>query len=68
MKHNILSLDFWQDTAIYGGKSFPSGTLGCDALNIPANVMAVHYQNPETLDFQGLFGIASSNLLPIYYF
>ena len=29
---------------------------------------AVHYQNPETLDFQGLFGIASSNLLPIYYF
>lgn len=39
MKHNILSLDFWQDTAIYGGKSFPSGTLGCDALNIPANVI-----------------------------
>ena len=29
---------------------------------------AVHYQNPEMLDFQGLFGIASSNLLPIYYF
>lgn len=39
MKHNILSLDFWQDTAIYGGKSFPSGTLGCDALNIPPNVI-----------------------------
>lgn len=34
MKHNILSLDFWQDTAIYGGKSFPSGTLGCDALSM----------------------------------
>lgn len=30
MKHNILSLDFWQDTVIYGDKSFPSGTLGCD--------------------------------------
>ena len=39
MKHNILSLAFWQDTAIYGGKSFPSGTLGCDALNIPPNVI-----------------------------
>lgn len=39
MKHSVLSLDFWQDTAIYGGKSFPSGTLGCDALNIPSNVI-----------------------------
>ncbi len=28
----------------------------------------VHHQNPETPDFQGIFGIASSNLLPIYYF
>lgn len=26
MKHNILSLDFWQDTAIYGGKSFQRNT------------------------------------------
>ena len=33
-----------------------------------ADITAVHYQNPETPDFQGLFGIASSNLLPIYYF
>lgn len=39
MKHNILSLDFWQDTEMYGGKSFSSGTLGCDALNIPSNVI-----------------------------
>ncbi len=39
MKHNILSLDFWQDTVIYGDKSFPSGTLGCDALNIPTKVI-----------------------------
>lgn len=33
-----------------------------------SSATAVHYQNPETPDFQGLFGIASSNLLPIYYF
>lgn len=39
MKQNILSLDFWQDTVIYGDKSFPSGTLGCDALNIPTKVI-----------------------------
>lgn len=39
MKHNILSLDFWQDTVIYGGKIFNSGTLGCDSLNIPSEVI-----------------------------
>ena len=39
MKHNILSLDFWQDIVIYGDKSFPSGTLGCDALNIPTKII-----------------------------
>ena len=39
MKQNNLSLDFWQDTVIYGDKSFPSGTLGCDALNIPTKVI-----------------------------
>ena len=35
----ILSLDFWQDTVIYEGRSFPTGTLGCDSLNIPAAVI-----------------------------
>ena len=36
VQHQILSLDFWQDTMSYEGKNFPSGTIGCDALNIPA--------------------------------
>ena len=36
VQHQILSLDFWQDTVSYEGKNFPSGTIGCDALNIPA--------------------------------
>lgn len=40
MKQDILSLDFWQDTVIYGGKIFDSGTLGCDSLNIPLSVIA----------------------------
>lgn len=32
--HNILSLDFWQDTVTYQGKTFATGTIGCDSLNI----------------------------------
>src|SRR5699024_8164423 len=36
VQHQILSLDFWQDTVSYEGKNFPSGTIGCDALTIPA--------------------------------
>lgn len=36
VQHQMLSLDFWQDTVSYEGKNFPSGTIGCDALNIPA--------------------------------
>ena len=39
MKHEVLSLDFWQKTTIYGDKSFPCGTIGCDALNVPAEVL-----------------------------
>ena len=35
MEHNILSLDFWQDTVTYEGQTIPTGTLGCAALNIP---------------------------------
>ena len=35
MDHNILSLDFWQDTVTYEGHSMPTGTIGCAALNIP---------------------------------
>ena len=34
MDHNILSLDFWQDTVTYEGKTVSTGTLGCAALNI----------------------------------
>ena len=30
VQHQMLSLDFWQDTVSYEGKNFPSGTIGCD--------------------------------------
>lgn len=40
MEHNMLTLDFWQDTVTYEGNSMPTGTMGCEALNIPDTVLA----------------------------
>ena len=34
MEHNLLTLDFWQDTVTYGKRTLPVGTIGCAALNI----------------------------------
>ena len=33
--HNLLTLDYWQDSVTYEGKTIPGGTIGCEALNIP---------------------------------
>ncbi len=35
MEHNLLTLDFWQDTVTYENSTVPTGTLGCETLNIP---------------------------------
>ena len=40
MNQELMTLDFLQDTAIYEGKTFPVGTLACDALNVPADTIA----------------------------
>ena len=32
--HNLLTLDYWQDSVTYEGKTVPSGTIGCEALII----------------------------------
>ena len=37
--NDAVSLDFWNGLAFYSGKSFPCGTIGCDALNISAEVI-----------------------------
>lgn len=29
MNQELMTLDFWQDTVIYEGKTFPVGTLSC---------------------------------------
>ena len=35
----MLTLDFWRDTVTYEGKTVPTGTLGCETLNIPDEVI-----------------------------
>ena len=40
MNQELMTLDFWQDTVIYEGKTFPVGTLACDALNVSADTIA----------------------------
>lgn len=37
--HQLLTLDYWQDSVTYEGRTVPSGTIGCAALNIPTNVI-----------------------------
>ena len=39
MEHNLLTLDFWQDTVTYGETTVPTGSIGCEALNIPAEII-----------------------------
>ena len=32
-EHSLLTPDYWQDSVGYEGKTVPSGTIGCEALN-----------------------------------
>ncbi len=67
MEHNMLTLDFWQDAVTYEGHTVPTGTLGCNALNISDEVL-------DTLDglcaplnrFMGTLqaGMPDARLLP----
>jgi len=34
-----LTLDFWDNEVIYGGKSYKAGAIACDVLNIPLEVI-----------------------------
>lgn len=40
MGQDLMILDFWQDTIIYEGKTLPTGTLACEALNVSADTLA----------------------------
>ena len=46
----LMTLDFWQDTVIYEGKTFPVGTLACDALNVPADTIAKANEQCEKIN------------------
>ena len=40
MEHNLLTLEFGRDTVTYEGRCMPTGTLGCEALNISDEAIA----------------------------
>ena len=40
MEHNLLMLEFARDTVTYEGRTAPTGTLGCEALNISDEAIA----------------------------
>ena len=50
MNQELMTLDFWQDTVIYEGKTFPVGTLACDALNVPADTIAKANEQGEKIN------------------
>ena len=50
INQELMTLDFWQDTVIYEGKTFPVGTLACDALNVPADTIAKMNEQCEKIN------------------
>ena len=43
MEHNLLTLDFWQDSVTYEGTTMPTGTLGCEVLNISDSICKTRF-------------------------
>lgn len=58
MNQELMTLDFWQDTVIYEGKTFPVGTLACDALNVPADTITRMNEQCEKINL--LLGILNA--------
>lgn len=61
IRHNVLSLDFWQDTVTYAGSVMPTGTIGCAVLNIPDETIAQLDAPCMTLNLL-LTGIGAKNV------
>ena len=60
MEHNLLTLEFGWDTATYEGRTVPSGTLGCEALNISDESIAALVEPCKTLnEFISALGMVS---------
>ena len=58
MNQELMTLDFWQDTVIYEGKTFPVGMLACDALNVPADTISRMNEQCEKINL--LLGILNA--------
>lgn len=61
IRHNVLSLDFWQDTVTYAGSVMLTGTIGCAVLNIPGETIT-RLDAPCTTLNQLLTGIGLKNV------
>lgn len=60
MEHNLLTLEFGWDTVTYEGRTVPTGTLGCEALNIADESIAALVEPCKTLnDFISALGMMS---------
>ena len=60
MEHNLLTLEFGRGTVTYEGRTVPSGTLGCEALNIADESIAALFEPCKTLnEFISALGMMS---------
>ena len=60
MEHDLLTLEFGRDTVTYDGRTVPSGTLGCEALNIADEAIAALIEPCKTLnEFISALGMMS---------
>lgn len=60
MEHNLLTLEFGRDTVTYEGRTTPSGTLGCEALNISDESIAALVEPCKALnEFISALGMMS---------
>ena len=64
MDHNLLTLDFWQDSVTYEGMTTPTGTLGCEVLNISDSIIKKLNDREKPLVFI-LWGNFARNKAPL---
>ena len=68
MNQELMTLDFWQDTVIYEGKTLPVGTLACDALNVPADTIAKMNEQCEKINLLlGILNAGQDASAPVSY-
>ena len=59
-----MTLDFWQNTVIYEKKIFPIGMPSCDALNVPADIIAKMNEQCEKINLIIFFSLKKSRTMP----